>query len=178
MDVICYDEGVIMYQQQYFPYMPCTFLPILDDRDLFINSNIIGMPGPPGPQGPAGADGQQGPAGIDGVQGPQGPIGPQGPAGSSLLNTIVISENYEAEPTNYYIGVDSTGPVTVTLPEDAPPGTQYIIKLQMGAPIGTRKVTITSTATIDNLNNIILTNPYEAIEVIFQGSWHITNRKQ
>jgi hypothetical protein len=62
------------------------------------------------------------------------------------------------------------------LPEDAPKGTEYIIKLQMGAPIGTRKVTVKSATTIDNVNVIILTNPYEAIQVLFQSAWHITNR--
>ena len=139
-----------------------------------------GDTGPTGAQGNTGLTGPTGPGGQQGIQGPtgsQGPTGPTGPGGQQgLVNTVIISEDYTAKLTDYYIGVNSTGPVTVTLPEDAPKGTQYIIKLQMGAPIGTRKVTVKSGTNIDNVGVIILTNPYESLQVLFQGSWHITNR--
>ena len=155
----------------------------------------IGPTGPQGNQGPTGSQGEQGIQGEQGVQGETGPTGPEGqqgiqgqtgatgptgPTGPSgqqgLVNTVIISEDYTAKLTDYYIGVNSTGPVTVTLPDDAPKGTQYIIKLQMGAPIGTRKVTVKSGTSIDNVGVIILTNPYESLQVLFQSTWHITNR--
>jgi len=184
------------------PYIPGGCPPIIDDRDLIINSPIvigptgpqgedgstdptreqgpqgiqgeIGNTGPQGIQGETGAQGIQGATGPQGIQGPTGPTGPSGTQG--LGNTIIVSENYTAKLTDYYIGVDSQGPVTITLPDDAPKGTQYIIKLQMGAPIGTRKVTVKSGTNIDNVGIIILTNPYEALQVLFQSAWHITNR--
>ena len=177
-------------QQQFMPFgwpmlpfvstLPGNF----DDIDI-INYTSGGAPGPVGPPGPAGPQGEPGVAGSQGVQGdtgpagPQGepgPIGPQGPSGSVSRNTIIVKEDYTAKLTDYYIGVNSEGPVTITLPEEAPKGTEYIIKLQMGAPIGNRKVTVKSSSVIDNVNNLILTNPYEALQVLYQGNWHITNR--
>lgn len=167
-----------------WPMIP--FLPtgIPDDIDIinYNTSGLIGPPGPPGPAGPQGEPGIQGTQGLQGNTGPagpqgeQGPIGPQGPSGSVTRSTVIVDENYEVKLTDYYIGVDSEGPVTITLPEEAPRGTEYIIKLQMGAPIGTRKVTVKSGSNIDNVNVLVLTNPYEALQVLFQGSWHITNR--
>jgi hypothetical protein len=171
----------MLYQQQNMPFgwpmapfIPTT-APIIDDCDLFINSNIVGPPGSVGPTGPTGPQGEVGPTGSQGETGPTGPTGPS--ASGGLPNTVVISEDYTAKLTDYYIGVDSTGPVTITLPEDVPEGTQYIIKLQMGAPIGTRKVTVKSSPNnMDNINTIILTSPYESLQLLFQSSWHITNR--
>ncbi len=175
-------------QQQFMPFgwpiLPFvnTLPGAFDDIDI-INYTSTGSPGPAGPPGPPGAPGEQGiqgdqglqgDPGTPGAQGEPGPIGPPGPALNR--NTIIVDEDYTATETDYYIGVDSKGPVTITLPEDAPRGTEYIIKLQMGAPIGTRKVTVKSSTSIDNVNNIILTNPYEALQVLFQSAWHITNR--
>lgn len=179
-----------MIQQQTMPFgwpmIPfVSTLPVtLDDIDI-INYTSTGSPGPAGPAGPIGPQGEpgiqgdqglQGDTGPAGPQGEQGPVGPQGPSGSVSRNTIVVSKDYEAKLTDYYIGVQSEGPVTITLPEEAPKGTEYIIKLQMGAPIGTRKVTVKSGANIDNVNILVLTNPYESLQVLFQSTWHITNR--
>lgn len=182
-----------MIQQQYsmpfsWPILPYLPLGIPDDVDNIINYTNFSTPGPAGPIGPPGPQGEQGIQGIQGEPGttgsqgepgaigPVGPQGPQGPSGSVSRNTIVVEADYTATLTDYYIGVDSKNPVTITLPETAPDGTEYIIKLQMGAPIGNRKVTVKSSAAIDNLNNIILTNPYEALQVLYQGAYHITNR--
>lgn len=175
-------------QQQIMPFgwpmvpFVSTFPVNLDDIDI-INYTSNGSPGPAGPAGPAGPQGEPGVPGPQGLQGDTGPTGPQGepgpigPEGPALnRNTVIVSHDYTATCEDYYIGVDSTGPVTITLPEEAPRGTQYIIKLQMGAPIGTRKVTVKSSSNIDNVNTLILTNPYESLQVLFQGAWHITNR--
>ena len=186
----------MLFQQQGMPFgwPMAPFIPpasIVSDDDIFISSNIVGPPGPAGPTGPqgeagptgsAGDPGIQGPTGPQGIQGPQGDIGPTGPtgpagaAGGGLVNTVVVSENYTAQLTDYYIGVNADKPVTITLPEEAPDGTQYVIKLQMGSPIGNRKVTVKSDATLDSVSMVVLTNPYESFQVIYQGSWHILNR--
>ena len=140
----------------------------------------IGIAGPTGPQGNQGIQGEIGPTGPQGEIGPTGPqgeIGPTGPAGNSgLVNTIVISEDYTAKLTDFYIGTINKKPITITLPSEAPKGTQYIIKLQIGAPVGNRKVTVKSSADLDNSSSIVLENPYESLQVLFQGQWHITNR--
>ena len=56
------------------PFIPLP--PIIDDRDLFINSNVIGPPGPPGPAGATGPTGSQGETGPTGAQGNTGDTGP------------------------------------------------------------------------------------------------------
>lgn len=170
----------MLYQQQNMPFgwpmAPFIPPPILSDDDIFINSSISGAPGLPGPAGPQGETGPQGADGLPGIQGPQGETGPQGPSGTVSRNTIVVTEDYTATLTDYYIGVNNEKPVTITLPDDAPKGTEYIIKLQIGAPVGNRKVTVKSATNIDSVTTIILTNPYEALQVLFQSAWHITNR--
>jgi len=156
------------------PYIPPVCFPTSDD-DLYISNRTV--IGPVGPTGPTGADSNvSGPTGTQGEAGPTGPTGCEGPSGSVSRNTVIVTENYEAKLTDYYIGVDNTGPITITLPDEAPKGTEYIIKLQIGAPVGNRKVTVKSASNIDNVSLIILTNPYEALQVLFQGNWHITNR--
>jgi len=183
-----------MMQQQNMPFgwPMAPFVPRLpDDIDIINYVAPIGAPGPAGPPGSAGPQGEPGPQGIpgiDGIQGPQGqmgetgnqgkigPQGPVGPSGSVSRNTIIVCEDYTAKLTDYYIGVNNEKPVTITLPEEAPKGTEYIIKLQIGAPVGNRKVTVKSGTNIDNVSTIILTNPYETLQVLFQSAWHITNR--
>jgi hypothetical protein len=174
----------MLYQQQGMPFgWPMVpFIPpvaIINDDDIFINSIISsapGVPGPAGPQGIQGVQGEQGIQGIQGIQGEQGEQGPVGPSGSVSRNTIIVTEDYTVKLTDYYIGVNNKEAITITLPDDAPKGTEYIIKLQIGAPVGNRKVTVKSGTNIDNVNTIILTNPYEALQVLFQSAWHITNR--
>ena len=172
-----------------FPYIVAAppLLPVnpADDIDIINYSAPVGITGPTGPAGPqgdtgptgpVGSQGQPGPTGPSGPQGDTGPTGPTGPAGGGLVNTVVVSENYTAKLTDYYIGVNADKPVTITLPDIAPDGTQYVVKLQMGSPIGNRKVTVKSDATLDSVNMVVLTNPYESFQVIYQGSWHILNR--
>lgn len=173
----------MIQQNMPFGWPMAPFVPRLpDDIDIINYTAPMGTVGPPGPPGPAGPQGEPGPAGVDGIpgiqgpEGPEGPQGPQGPSGTVSRNTIVVTEDYTAKLTDYYIGVNNEKPVTITLPDEAPKGTEYIIKLQIGAPVGNRKVTVKSGTNIDNVTTIILTNPYEALQVLFQSAWHITNR--
>jgi Collagen triple helix repeat (20 copies) len=163
--------------------------PIIDDRDLLINSiitNGVGLPGPQGPQGDQGPPGSQGPIGPQGPQGDPGPQGPQGPQGDSgpqgpqgdsgsvnPLSTTLITNSYTVEPEDDYIGIQCTSPITITLPDNFTDGNWLIIKLEMPAPIGNRKVTVASTALIDGVTSKTLQNPYEKLQVLFRGdTWH------
>jgi hypothetical protein len=108
---------------------------------------------PPGPPGPEGPPGPPGPIGEQGAQGEPGPVGPPGPPGecSCKCKTTLVSQDYSAQVDDCYIGVDSTGPVTITLPPNSPDSHQVIIKAQMGPPLGNRKITVTTSdgSTID-----------------------------
>ena len=140
----------------------------------------VGPAGPQGDVGPIGPQGETGPAGPAGSPGQQGPVGPQGPSGSSgdpIYNTVLIDSDYTASEEDAYIGVKSTKPITIKLSKNPPEGILYVVKLEMGAPIGNRKVTIKScspTVKIDGNSSVVLQNPYESISLIYRDlGWHI-----
>lgn len=124
------------------------------------------IPGPIGPPGP------QGPVGPMGPPGPQGVMGPSGTCDCSdcviNLNRITVANNYQITLNDYYIGVNSTGPVTIQLPLCYDEYQQYVIKAQMGAPLGNRKITIVpqGNSTIDGYLSYVLENPYESVTII------------
>jgi hypothetical protein len=149
-----------------------------------------GPPGPPGEQGPqgeqgpigetgdTGPQGPPGPAGEKGAKGKPGPPGPPGPAGNCSCNcsSILVTEDYTANLGDYYIGVNSDGSVTITLPQDAPDCTELIIKSEMGPPLGNRKITVTTSdgSFIDGSNDYIITVPYQSVNIISRGGdWWI-----
>ena len=128
--------------------------------------------------GPTGATGPQGPTGPEGTGGGQtGATGPTGPAGTGCCGPcILVSEDYQALSTDYYIGVNSTAPVTVTLPEDCTDCQQLIIKAEMGPPLGNRKITVTTSdgSTIDGSSSYVIEVPYQSVNIICRGGeWHI-----
>lgn len=132
-----------------------------------------GPPGPPGPQGPAGETGAAGP------QGEPGPIGPIGPPGecSCQCQAIVVSQDYTASLDDYYIGVNSTGPVTITLPADPTNCQQIVVKAEMGPPLGNRKITITTSdgSLIDGEEEYVMEVPWQSVKLITGGDdgWYI-----
>jgi hypothetical protein len=147
-----------------------------------------GQPGPPGPQGPQGEQGPSGPPGDTGPPGPAGPageqgppgepgpIGPAGPAGPSSFNRkkILVEEDYYVEMDDYYIGVDSDGPVAIYLPDDCSDCGEIIVKAEMGPPLGNRQVRIIAPddSSIDGAQAYVLTEPYEFVCLIcHNGEW-------
>jgi hypothetical protein len=91
-------------------------------------------------------------------------------------NTILVGEDYESESSDCYIGVDSLGPVSVSLPVDISNGHQIVIKAEMDAPMGNRKVTVKTTdgSKIDGAASVTLSVPYSCLHLIYRGqAWHI-----
>lgn len=126
---------------------------------------------PPGPPGPPG---EQGPPGEPGPQGPPGPPGIC--TCTSKCKTILVSEDYTATCDDYYIGVKSEGPVTISLPENCIDCCEIIVKAEMGPPLGNRKVTVTTTdgSYIDGTDKYVMEVPYQSVNIICRGGdWHI-----
>lgn len=124
---------------------------------------------------PPGPPGEQGPPGPPGPQGPQGPPGPPGECTCKCKSTVV-SDDYTATCDDYYIGVDSNKPVTITLPENCAACCEIIIKAEMGPPLGNRKVTVTTSdaSLIDGEGDYVITVPYGSVRVICSdGDWYI-----
>jgi hypothetical protein len=88
--------------------------------------------------------------------------------------TKVISENYTAFESDYYIGVDSTKAVVVTLPSTPHAGTELIIKVEMKPPVGSRKVTIKTSdgSLIDGASSVVLQQSYEVVTLIYRNNWY------
>jgi hypothetical protein len=137
---------------------------------------VSGIPGPPGPGGPFGPQGPQGPPGETGPRGPKGKAGPPGPPGPPgpgdfVCSKIVVSEDYNATANDFYIGVDAEDPVTITLPSDCDNCSLLIIKAEMAAPMGNRKVTIVAPEgqTIDDQSQVVLTVPFSSVTLLCRG---------
>ena len=134
-----------------------------------------------GPTGPTGSTGNIGPTGNTGPTGPGGDLGGTGPTGptgscSCQCSTILISEDYQATCDNFYIGVNSQDPVTVTLPPNCEDCCQIIVKAEMGPPLGNRKVTVTASgnSNIDGDTSYVIEVPYQSVHLICRGgTWHI-----
>ena len=136
-----------------------------------------GPPGETGATGPAGPSGATGPAGPPGETGATGPAGPSGPPGvnNCIIKTILTDKTYYAEPDDCYIGVDSTGPTTIYLPEDVTDGKIIIVKAEMKPPLGNRKITITSDdgVLIDGYTNYIIEVSHDYVTFVYRGDmWH------
>jgi hypothetical protein len=134
-----------------------THINIVDDRDTNCHE---GPPGPPGPEGPPG---------------PPGPPGEPGVC-TCRCKSILVSEDYTATCDDYYIGVNSNEPVTISLPEDCTDCCEIIVKAEMGPPLGNRKVTVTTTdgSYIDGIDKYVMEVPYQSVNIICRGGdWHI-----
>jgi hypothetical protein len=87
----------------------------------------------------------------------------------------LVSKNYLAQVDDYYIGVDSTRPVTITLPADCDNSCEIIVKAEMGAPLGNRKITIVPPADgstevlIDGEPKYVIEVPYQSVHLICRG---------
>ena len=111
-------------------------------------------------------------------EGPPGPPGPPGEPGvcTCKCKSILVSDDYDATCDDYYIGVNSNEPVTITLPENCIDCYEIIVKAEMGPPLGNRKVTITTLdgSLIDGDDEYIIEVPYDSINIICRGGdWHI-----
>jgi hypothetical protein len=140
-----------------------------------------GPTGPTGPIGATGATGPTGPSGPPGATGSTGSTGSTGPSGPSgnctcQCQATLVSQDYTATLDDYYIGVNSFGPTTITLPPNPTDCQQIIVKAEMGPPLGNRKITVTTGdgSQIDEANQYIIEVPYQSLKVLYRGgSWHI-----
>jgi len=120
-----------------------------------------GIPGPPGPEGPPG---------------PPGPQGEPGVCEGWIFNAILVNDTYYAQLEDFYIGVDSTGPTTIYLPEEPVDGKLIIVKAEMAPPLGNRKITVTTNngTLIDGYTEYVIQVSHESVSLIYRGTeWHV-----
>jgi hypothetical protein len=100
---------------------------------------------------------------------------PEPPGPCCACKAILVDKDYYVEDDDYYVGVKSNGPTKVYLPKNPDDCIQVIVKVDMGPPIGNRKVTVVAQGSnkIDGSSTVDLTVPYETLCLISQGgNWH------
>ena len=140
-----------------------------------------GAQGTQGIQGLQGLGGSSGEVGSQGLQGLDGPVGPIGPPGKCTCEckAILVSEDYVADSSDYYIGVNSSGPTVIELPCNSSDCDEIIVKAEMGPPLGNRKITIipcqdSTACKIDGDDSYVIEVPYQAVNLIYRGgNWWI-----
>lgn len=134
----------------------------------------VGVQGEQGAQGYQGIQGEQGFQGHQGEQGFQGYQGVQGEQGSRFLaNTVLITNTtYTIADTDYYIGVDSSANVTITVPVSANNGREIVIKDESG---NCENNIITISGPVDNdANGVILAINNGGLHLLYRGNyWRI-----
>lgn len=147
-----------------------------NDTVIINNDNNGCEPCPTGPTGPPGVSGATGATGAAGDgTGATGATGATGPGGSQQCSTRVVDSDYTATCDDYYVGVNSTDAVTITLPSECTDCCELVIKAEMGPPLGNRKVTVDAgSSTIDGESTYVMSVPWESVRVICRdGNWYI-----
>lgn len=113
------------------------------------------------------------------VVGPAGPVGPQGDSADisePAFGTILVSEDYECTNDDCYIGVNSSGPITITLPVHPGDGFQIALKIEMPELAEDQYVTIETNdgSTIDGAVSYTMTEPWQSVHLLNRGGhWFI-----
>lgn len=92
------------------------------------------------------------------------------------VSTILVDADYTATNDDYYIGVDSKKPTTITLPSNPEDGKIIIVKAEMKPPIGSRKITIESNdgSSIDGYSSYAIYVSNEKARLLYRGNgWHV-----
>lgn len=86
--------------------------------------------------------------------------------------TLVTTNTYSVVDTDYYVGVNYAGPVTITIPGTISSGREVVIKDESG---NCENHNITVSATVDNdANGFILAVNNGAVHMLYRGgSWRI-----
>lgn len=131
----------------------------------------IGAQGAQGVQGAQGYQGVQGEQGAQGFQGEQGYQGVQGSPGTGFVNTLLITNSaYTIQTTDYYVGVNSSSSVTITLPDPSTNGRIVIIKDESG---NCSNNNITLSGPIDNDNTAIMAIDNMTLQLLYRSGWRI-----
>ena len=175
------------------PPPPIMLFPaITEDNDVFIKNTTVnppgnvGPPGPPGPQGPAGSPGLTPsikPATAETLGaikvGKCLDITEDGTLSVACCdcdkNTRLVKSDYTINALDWYIGAQPKGSITIDLIEALPDGFELIVKVELGPPIGNKKVIVKAAGSqlIDGNTSVVLQQPYESITLIYRGgNWH------
>ena len=113
------------------------------------------------------------------VRGPAGPPGPNGDSGElheASFGTTLVSDDYGCTNDDCYLGVNSSGSITITLPVDIGDGHQIAVKLEMPMIDEDQEITIATNdgSTIDGALSYTMTEPWQSLHLFSRGGhWFI-----
>jgi hypothetical protein len=100
-----------------------------------------------------------------------------GSSGMTYATTSVTSASYSIQLTDYYIGVNYAGAVTITLPENVTSGTCFVVKDELGQASNgaNRYITVMSSNadTIDGKDKAIIGYDYGSLTLLYNNGWRI-----
>lgn len=100
-----------------------------------------------------------------------------GSSGVRYATITVTSESYTIQPTDYYIGVNFPGAVTITLPSNVDSGTCYVVKDELGQASNgaNRYITIVPSGSdaIDGKDKATIAYDYGSLTLIYRNGWRI-----
>jgi hypothetical protein len=100
-----------------------------------------------------------------------------GSSGVRYSTVCVTSNSYNILKTDYYIGINYQGAVTINLPDNLEDGTCYVIKDELGqASNGTNRYIVvipSGTDTIDGKDKATLAYDYGSSTIIYRNGWRI-----
>jgi hypothetical protein len=86
--------------------------------------------------------------------------------------TLVTTNTYVVQDTDYYIGVNHAGPVTIIIPSEPTSGREIVVKDESGN-CETHNITVSGPVDNDNSGFILAVNN-GAIHMLFRGDyWRI-----
>lgn len=95
----------------------------------------------------------------------------------SYATTYITSSSYTIALSDYYVGVNTTSPVTITLPSSVDSGSTYIVKDELGeASQGpNRYITILPSGSdlIDGENQAILAYDFGSLTFTYRDDWRV-----
>lgn len=155
----------LLYNKNILRPRPRMYVPAQANWSIGGNGNdVIIMGG-----GTPGATGATGPVGPSGAV---GSTGATGPAGSLLVPVVSVESDYSALSTDYFIGVITSAPFTITLPL-ALDGTTYIVKDVLGNA-ATNPITVVDTVLIDNSPSAQIDTNFGSLTFTFNNNaWSI-----
>jgi hypothetical protein len=100
-----------------------------------------------------------------------------GSNGMRYATVLVNSSSYTPTDTDYYIGVNYEGSVTITLPENVEPGTCYVIKDELGqASQGSNRyieILPSGSDLIDGNDKVTIAIDYGSLTLIYRNGWRV-----
>lgn len=91
------------------------------------------------------------------------------------VKTTIVTESYDVEHDDYYLGVNCDKAITIKLPAESDDGRMLVIKAEMRPPIGARIITVRAGENaIDGYGTRTIQVSNECVRLIYHdNAWRV-----